>query len=329
MILIISEKQDITTDKTIDWLHYYGYTNIVRINDGDSIEVNYIKISNNINENNIILIHNNQKISLNNIVFFWYRRGKFSFDVSFEKTKEMVGFEDKMEMFINYEWLYVKKYIIKKLEKKPNLGDFTRVHTNKLINLETAVKCGLLIPSTLLSQDHNILSSTVIKKECITKPIRETIYFEGKSYHTDTFTSIVREDMLVDMEDFVVPQLLQDHIKKWIELRIVIIDNNFFTMAMFTQYDKKNQIDFRYYSKDETVRYVPFNLPNDIKIKLLKFMKHSNLSTGSVDMIVTHDLDYIFLEINPIGIIDMVEFACNFNIEKHIAKYIIKKGYGN
>ena len=54
-------------------------------------------------------------------------------------------------------------------------------------------------------------------------------------------------------------------------------------------------------------------------------MKNLKLDTGSIDMIVTLDGEYVFLEINPIGQFGMVSYHCNYHLEKRIAEYIIAK----
>ncbi|HQB76850.1 MAG TPA: grasp-with-spasm system ATP-grasp peptide maturase, partial [Tenuifilaceae bacterium] len=56
--------------------------------------------------------------------------------------------------------------------------------------------------------------------------------------------------------------------------------------------------------------------------KLNKLMKELGLDTGSIDMIVTEKREFIFLEVNPIGNIEMVSKNCNYPIERDIAKHI-------
>ena len=54
-------------------------------------------------------------------------------------------------------------------------------------------------------------------------------------------------------------------------------------------------------------------------------MKHLGLNTGSIDMIVTPEREYVFLEVNPAGNIEMVSKNCNYPIEQEIANFL---GYG-
>lgn len=52
-------------------------------------------------------------------------------------------------------------------------------------------------------------------------------------------------------------------------------------------------------------------------------MKKMNLDTGSIDMIVTPELEYVFLEVNPVGQYDMVSVPCNYHLHSKIAKILI------
>lgn len=55
-------------------------------------------------------------------------------------------------------------------------------------------------------------------------------------------------------------------------------------------------------------------------------MHSIKLNCGSVDMVLTKDNQYIFLEVNPIGQFSQVSIPANYLIEKEIAKYLL---YGN
>ena len=83
------------------------------------------------------------------------------------------------------------------------------------------------------------------------------------------------------------------------------------------------KIDFRNYNRKKPNRTPPYDLPNRIEKKIKSCMKALNLNSGSIDMIVTPNDDYIFLEVNPVGMFWQVSFPCNYNIEEQIAKYLL------
>ena len=51
-------------------------------------------------------------------------------------------------------------------------------------------------------------------------------------------------------------------------------------------------------------------------------MKKIGLNSGSIDMIVTPSNDFVFLEVNPVGMFWQVSYPCNFYIEREIAKFL-------
>ena len=50
-------------------------------------------------------------------------------------------------------------------------------------------------------------------------------------------------------------------------------------------------------------------------------MKNLYLESGSLDIIVDKEDNYIFLEVNPVGQFDFFRKTCNYHIERDIAKY--------
>lgn len=87
-------------------------------------------------------------------------------------------------------------------------------------------------------------------------------------------------------------------------------------MAILSQSDEKTKIDFRKYNEEKPNRNVPFKLPDDIDQKIKQLFKYLDLNTGSVDLIVDHQENFYFLEINPVGQFGMVSYPCNYFLEK-------------
>jgi len=44
------------------------------------------------------------------------------------------------------------------------------------------------------------------------------------------------------------------------------------------------------------------------------------LNSGSIDILVTPNNEYVFLEVNPVGQFGMVSQPCNYYLEKRIAE---------
>jgi glutathione synthase/RimK-type ligase-like ATP-grasp enzyme len=57
----------------------------------------------------------------------------------------------------------------------------------------------------------------------------------------------------------------------------------------------------------------------NIEIKIINFMNLMDLNTGSLDIILSPDNEYVFLEVNPSGQYGMVEYNCFYPLNKIIA----------
>jgi len=51
------------------------------------------------------------------------------------------------------------------------------------------------------------------------------------------------------------------------------------------------------------------------------------MRSGSIDMILTPEDEYVFLEVNPVGQFQWVAEHCNYPINQKIAEYLIMNAY--
>jgi glutathione synthase/RimK-type ligase-like ATP-grasp enzyme len=116
--------------------------------------------------------------------------------------------------------------------------------------------------------------------------------------------------------------LLQEKLDKKYELRVFFLNEEFYAMAIFSQNASDTSVDFRNYKDKKQNRTVPYTLPYNIHVCLLKFVKETNLNTGSIDIVVTTDNRFVFLEVNPVGQFGMVSYPCNYHLEKKVATYL-------
>ena len=119
------------------------------------------------------------------------------------------------------------------------------------------------------------------------------------------------------------PTLVQEYVKKQYELRIFYLENRLWATALFTQNDAKTRINQKNYNQNKATRAIPFKLPKIIENKLFLFFKKLNTNTGSVDMIVTPQQEYVFVEVNLNGQFGYYSDVCNYYVEKNIANYLI------
>ena len=114
--------------------------------------------------------------------------------------------------------------------------------------------------------------------------------------------------------------LFQQYIPKKYEIRSFYLKGQFRSMAIFSQQNEKTKLDFRNYDQERPNRNVPYNLPKSLEQKLHKLMLKLDINCGSMDIIVTPDDQYYFLEVNPFGQFQWLSKGCNYFLERMIAK---------
>ncbi|WP_395045247.1 grasp-with-spasm system ATP-grasp peptide maturase [Flavobacterium sp.] len=308
MILILSEEDDSSTTDVLQWLNTLN-KKWFRINETDKIELEFIG-------DDIVFKMNSSSFLLSEIKSFWYRRGYFNV-TGFEKTHI-----EQIDMLRNEEIRTFIQFLHYRLYKIKHLNSFKNSSVNKLIIGDIARKFKLKTPNDFIISNKTYLSKILdnSRERYITKVISGNCMQDFDDFTIINFTSLI-DLKKVNSENFF-PSLAQNYIEKKYELRIFYLERNFYSMAIFSQNDDQTNIDFRNYNKTRPNRCVPFKLPNEVEEKITALMEKIDLNCGSIDMIVTLENEYVFLEVNPVGQFGMVSFPCNYNLEKKIAEYL-------
>ncbi|GAA4759960.1 MULTISPECIES: grasp-with-spasm system ATP-grasp peptide maturase [Flavobacterium] len=306
MILILSQESDFSTTQIIEWLEVLG-KKWIRINGEDEIIIDY-------EGEDIVFTLNESSFKFSEITSFWYRRGFLNVK---KKTSGIQEFKD----FMNAEYNSLIEFIYYRLSQKHRLDSLKNRHVNKLIVNSIARELGIKTPYEFVFNKKSDLKLILDDdKEYVTKSIYGDPRRDFENFYIYNYTSSVDTNNIKSETFF--PSLIQNKISKKYELRIFYLKGKFYSMAIFTQKDVQTSLDSRRYNYKKPNRRVPFVLPKLIEDKIDSLMKKLDFDSGSIDMIVTPENEYIFLEVNPIGQFSMTSFPCNYNIEKKIAEYL-------
>ena len=113
---------------------------------------------------------------------------------------------------------------------------------------------------------------------------------------------------------------IQEYIPKVFELRVTVVAKKVFACKIESQHlaDNEGKIDWRQ-GYDHGLRYEPYDLPDDISEKCIKFLDRMKLNFGAFDFIVTPSGEYVFLECNPNGQWLWIEMETGLKISEAIA----------
>jgi hypothetical protein len=93
------------------------------------------------------------------------------------------------------------------------------------------------------------------------------------------------------------PVIFQRFIPSRVDLRVTIVDGEFFSASIESQ----PQYEADYRMGLGSAKVLPYELPQDVTDRLIRLMDEFNLRYGAIDLRVTPDGDYVFFEVNPAG----------------------------
>jgi len=193
----------------------------------------------------------------------------------------------------------------------------------KLWQLHVAVEVGLVIPKTLVTNQPQEVEQFF--KECdgqvVYKLISELSNFAIPAYETPRGISTLplREEDLVHLNQVLLsPHFFQQCIPKAFDLRVTIIGEKIFCIKIDSQAGE-GKLDWRH---DYSVDMYSFELPEEIAEQCLALMRKLKLNYGAIDLILSPDNKYYFLEINCAGQYMWIEQRTEMPISLELARLL-------
>ena len=199
---------------------------------------------------------------------------------------------------------------------------------NKLLQLALAARLGFLLPDTLVTnRPEDFLAfrgrtgASMVSKSLAPLDVKR----DG----ADHVVSYTRPDSRRDVVGYRAirhaPVIFQAYVPKQVELRVTIVGRRIFAVEIASQESRATRHDWRHID-DESVRYSPHHLPEQVSARCLRLMDELGLTYGAVDLILTPQGDYVFLEINPNGQWAWIEDLTGAPIAAAIADFLAGQG---
>lgn len=257
----------------------------------------------------------------------WHRRSEFISSTTFNRSIDKKFADANSRNFFKQEYSSLISNLHKILSKHHwiNSPEANTAASGKIRNIEVAKKLGLKAPPTIVSNELDSIYefSEKFPTNILIKP------FNSFEIHTDNKLShcVARKISLRDIETNaesikLAPVFLQQYIDKNFELRVVVIGENVFSTAIFSQEHDKAIEDWRCAPLNE-LRYSAYSLPEKVNRALVNFNKFFGLEFSVFDMIVGKDNEIYFLECNPDGEWYWLELATEVNISRCIAENLV------
>lgn len=236
----------------------------------------------------------NPQIKGSDITAVWYRRpAQFEFPSEFSPAAHIFA-EKETRATISGLWQLLDCLWVNHPEKN-------RIAELKLNQLKIANQLGIEIPKTLIT--NNPEDARKFFKSCSENIVIKSLsggLVTDQLDSTAIYTNIVREADMKDVKSVrYTPALFQEYVPKEIELRITVVGKKVFAAEIHSQTQEKTLHDWR---RDTlNLSHKEHKLPKEIEQKCLGLVKSFGLHFGAIDMILTPDGRYVFLEINPNG----------------------------
>ena len=176
-----------------------------------------------------------------------------------------------------------------------NDPDRDQIASRKMLQLKVATALGLRVPRTCMTNEPEA-AKRFVEAEGEDGTIYKSFAATEKAWRE---TRLLRpeERELLDNVRFA-PVIFQEHIPAVVDLRVTVVGEAVFPAEIRSQ-QTGYLYDFRM-TMDEA-DLAPHKLPDEVVDRLLALMTHFGLVYGAVDMRLTPDGEYVFLEVNPAG----------------------------
>ncbi len=315
MILLLSIEQDPHTDAIISAINKIG-GKYVRLNTDKFTDV---AVFFNTNGGEIVL-PDGLSLDFYEIGSIWGRRRFLPSVIKNVDEKYSAFVESQWISFLNNLWLALRE---KKWLNHPRAIEQAK---NKIFQLQIAKELDFKIPKTVftntLSSARRLLQSTS-SSGVIYKPVGHGVIENEKG--TVVFTSIAQKEDIAEERECeirIAPGIFQEYIHKEYEVRVTVVGEETFAVRIDSQNSNKTEIDWRRYDFANVAHSIE-KLPNDISQRCVSLVQKLGLNYGAMDLIVTPQGDWVFLENNCNGQWLWLEKLTGLNISYAIASFLV------
>ena len=309
MILLVTNKRDLTTDYIVRELKLRDVP-YVRLN---TETLNEFKCSIGYNSIDDWIIGD---INGNQITSAYFRRPCPTTVTQSKLT------EAELE-YLNMEWSSFLKSIYYRLDRKWLSSPYNiALAEDKPRQLVAANALGFQIPQGIITNDVFTIMERTTNDGLIAKPLRQAL-LKGEN-ESIIFTSQI-PSLTPEYEESIAfaPSIYQQEISKKYDVRVTVVGDNVFPVAIWSQTSEATKVDWRQ-GENIDLLHEHIDIPNDLKIKCINLVKDLNLKFGAIDLVCDLNGIYWFLEINPNGQWAWIENQTKLPIASAIVDELIK-----
>ncbi len=261
------------------------------------------------------LLRGRDRVDLDRVDAVWFRRPQDPRphdEITDPEVREYI--EQECEAFAGALWDDLDALAV------PGTRADIRLAGRKQTQLRLAGRLGFELPPTLLTTDPDEFLDFWDAHEgrVVTKPLQRSWLIRGDESYARMAESATTVDVASAESMRLCPLIVQAYVPKRVELRVTVVGARVFAAEIHSQDSNHTRLDWRCYDPS-TTRHGVHALPGDVMRRCVLLVAELGLRYGAIDLILTPDGRYVFLEVNPSGQWLWIEDATGLPISEAIA----------
>ncbi|MCU7614903.1 MvdD family ATP-grasp ribosomal peptide maturase [Chryseobacterium sp. GMJ5] len=262
------------------------------------------------------------KIRIDDVAAVWYRRA-YNIGSGLKEELEPKFFGAAMGEIRNTLFGFLESLDCYSLGK-PSV--YRRLDS-KEEQLKIAHKLGLTVPETCITNNPEAAKQFILKHKSVVAKMQTGFAIYEDGVENVVFTNVIEEDNIDQLDNLLYcPMQFQKKIEKKKELRVTVVGQDIFTFEIDSQQSEESKVDWRKDGVNLLQKWVQTELPAEVEGKLRQLLDVYHVDYGAIDIIVSLENDYYFIEINAAGEFFWLDNLTDNNIiSKSIADVLCDK----
>ena len=322
MLLVITNKTDLTSDYLAIRLKERSIP-FFRLNTEDYPDLIDIDFKFSVKKQNIIIKYLCKQLNLSDVTAAYFRRPVLPYinnidiaDTDFAQRELETTIAGLCRLIKEEIWLNQPKNIY--------------FANNKIEQLKMSLELGFNIPNTLISKNfEEIKNFYFVNKPIIGKAVKNGFYSTDDRSVKIALTQNITADDMDRIEEFApVPMIYQNKLRKKYDIRVTVVGDNVFPVAIMSQEYEECETDWRAWDilNKLDLKHEVLILPSDVSQKCIDLTRRFKLKFSTIDLVFTQEDEYVFLELNPNGQWAWIEEKTRLPIRDAIIDTLYKRG---
>lgn len=195
---------------------------------------------------------------------------------------------------------------------------------NKAKQLRIAHQIGFATPRTIFTNNPKQFADCFESRDYIYKSINTPRTFTADGRKATVYTTDLGIESQPDFNSIIsCPGILQKKIEKKFDIRVTVFGKECHAVSIDSQSKPETRIDFRKISS-QLLPHQIFKLPTLIQKRCIKIVHELGLEYGAIDLILSKDMEFYFLEINPNGQWGWLEMITGIRLRRSLLNLLFK-----